>query len=96
MLMKKPAADEPETGQRSRREWRRAGRRSSPVDAGEYANSRWELSAVLDNLTFAGERIIAWYVAPPQMWSFRAHGDGEAFIEDQAAQLAELVGTVGS
>ena len=53
----------------------------------------WALTGVLDNVTFAGDRMIAWYLADPQTWSFRSVPEGEALIRDNAAVLAELVGT---
>ncbi len=53
----------------------------------------WKLREVRDNVTVTtGGRLTAWYLADPQMWSFRSVADGEALIEAQAVQLAELVG----
>src|SRR4029453_14655588 len=48
------------------------------------------------HVTFSGkgsDRMIAWYLADPQTWSFRSIDEGEGLIYDQALQLAELVGT---
>lgn len=57
---------------------------------------KWALSAVVNNVTFSGggaDRMIAWYLADPQTWSFRSVVEGEQLIYDQAATLSELVGT---
>ena len=57
---------------------------------------KWALSAVVNNVTFCGagaDRMIAWYLADPQTWSFRSIAEGEQLIYDQAATLSELVGT---
>ncbi|MBO0842039.1 MAG: ATP-binding protein [Nocardioides sp.] len=52
----------------------------------------WALNEVRGHLTLTNDRIIAWYLAEPQTWSFRAHADLEALITDQASQLADLMG----
>lgn len=68
--------------------WLGGGGRKKPDS---YASRDWALETVVDNLTFAGDRVIAWYLLEPQMWSFRPDHDAEHFIETHAAQLANLV-----
>jgi AAA-like domain len=70
----------------------RGRRPSSAPDSGRTRPEAWQLKAVVNHVTFAGDRMIAWYLADPQTWSFRSVAEGEALIRDQAAQLAELVG----
>ena len=51
---------------------------------------------MVNNVTFSGagaDRMIAWYLADPQTWSFRSVAEGEQPNYDQAATLSELVGT---
>ena len=70
--------------------------RSSASKATTGRKDRWALSAVVNNVTFSGagaDRMIAWYLADPQTWSFRSVAEGEQLIYDQAATLSELVGT---
>jgi hypothetical protein len=52
----------------------------------------WAVQEVRQNLTFTGDRIIAWYLAEPQNWSFRAVSDVEELISSQATQMAALTG----
>jgi hypothetical protein len=52
----------------------------------------WELNEVRQHLVFTRDRIIAWYLAEPQNWSFRAVADVEDLIATQATQLAALTG----
>jgi hypothetical protein len=54
--------------------------------------SSWELSEVRDNVTFTGDRMIAWYLASEQTYSFRTVREIEDLIRNQASQLAKLVG----
>ncbi|GAB3469705.1 ATP-binding protein [Kineococcus endophyticus] len=53
----------------------------------------WALESVVNHLTFTKQRMIAWYLADPQQWSFRPTAEGEQLIEANAGQLAELVGS---
>lgn len=54
---------------------------------------KWALSAVVQHVTFADERMIAWYLADPINWSFRSVAEGEDLIRSQAVRLAELFDT---
>jgi len=82
------------------------GRRSVGRPIGSSTNNKragssgrrdkWALSAVVNNVTFCGagaDRMIAWYLADPQTWSFRSIAEGEQLIYDYAATLSELVST---
>ncbi len=53
---------------------------------------KWALSRVENHVTFAGDRMTAWYILDPQMWSFRSIADGESLIVSHASQVSELVG----
>jgi hypothetical protein len=60
----------------------------------------WKIRAVVNHVTFVGDgtalaenRMIAWYVADPQQWSFRSVAEGESLIYSAAVQLSELVDT---
>lgn len=65
------------------------------MNTGKWA---WKLRSVSGNVTTHVEgltdkhRMIAWFLAGPQMWSFRSGEDKEGLIEAQAGQLAELTG----
>ena len=80
---------------------KREKRDKRPAPVGDQAQHRgrqddWALRAVVNHVTFSGkgsDRMIAWYLADPQTWSFRSVEEGEGLIYDQAVQLAELVGT---
>ena len=70
--------------------------RSSAAKSTAGRKDKWALSAVVNHVTFCGagaDRMIAWYLADPQTWSFRSVAEGEQLIYDQAATLSELVGT---
>lgn len=69
------------------------GRRKPALDG-------WGLRAVVRNVTFIGgstgmgdDRMIAWFLADPQQWSFRSVGEGEAMIRAAATQMSDLVGS---
>lgn len=76
-----------------------------PRSLGTYAptpktKTGWRLRSVVDHVTFVGgdgvtseDRMIAWYVADPQQWSFRSQQEGAGLITDQAATLAQMIGT---
>lgn len=84
---------EPE--QASSKRGRPVGSASKPKDL-PGRREKWALSAVVNNVTFCGagaDRMVAWYLADPQTWSFRSIAEGEQLIYDQAATLSELVGT---
>lgn len=72
---------------------RKAVGRTSPSGK---AKSTWRLASVVDHVTFAGaggeQRMVAWFLADPQQWSFRSQSEGRQLIMDQAETLAELVG----
>lgn len=60
----------------------------------------WRLRSVVDHVSFVGDggvmgedRMIAWYVADPQQWSFRSQQEGTSLIHDQATTLSKLIGT---
>ena len=72
---------------------RRAVASSVPVPRRPGRGDGWALTRVVDHVAFAGGRMTAWYLADPQTWSFRSVAEGEGLIRDQAAVLAELVGT---
>lgn len=61
--------------------------------AREHKPESWKLDGVRGHVTFAGERMIAWYLADPQTWSFRSVAEGEELILEAARVLADLVGT---
>ncbi|MGW5237855.1 ATP-binding protein [Monashia sp. NPDC004114] len=79
--------------------FRKGQERRAPVgDQAQYRGrlDDWALRAVVNHVTFSGkgsDRMVAWYLADPQTWSFRSVEEGEGLIYDQAVQLAELVGT---
>ncbi len=81
------------------RPFRKNEDRKTPVgDRAAYRGRRddWALRAIVNHVTFSGkgsDRMMAWYLADPQTWSFRSIEEGEGLIFDQAVQLAELVGT---
>lgn len=54
---------------------------------------RWALSAVDGNVTFAGGRMIPWFLADPQTYSFLSVAEGDQLIYDNAVTLAELTGS---
>ncbi len=64
-----------------------------PARSAAGKGDRWALTSVVNHVTFAGARMIAWYLAEPQTWSFRSVAEGEALIRSHAACLADLVGT---
>ncbi|MBC9822870.1 ATP-binding protein [Terrabacter sp. MAHUQ-38] len=77
---------------------KREERRTPVGDRAQHQGRQddWALRAVVNHVTFSGkgsDRMIAWYLADPQTWSFRSIEEGEGLIYDQAVQLAELVGT---
>lgn len=85
-------------GRRGPRPAAPAGRVAPPRS--KKSRDDWRLRAVVDHLTFVGDggvlgedRMIAWYVADPQQWSFRSVAEGESLIYSGASHLAELVGT---
>lgn len=97
MLFKKKSHDEPGTT-RSARHAAAVGRTRKVKE--EKNTDDWAISAVVNHVTFVkdpgmlGEdRMIAWYVADPQQWSFRSVAEGEAMIQAAASQLSDLVGT---
>lgn len=49
-------------------------------------------TAVDGNLLTASGRVSAWFVLPPEPWSFRPEGERAAAITAHAARLAQLVG----
>lgn len=83
-----PGFEKPKPGRKS--VFGRGGDDSKGVH--QPRGDKWALEEVRGHLTFTNDRIIAWYLAEPQTWSFRAHADLEALITDQASQLADLVG----
>lgn len=65
-----------------------------PAPREESPGEGWGLRSVVDHVTFIGgsDRMIAWYLAEPQTWSFRSREEGTSLIMSQASTLAELVG----
>lgn len=76
---------------------------SSTVGAHSPLKSRktgWRLRSIVDHVAFVGDggtlgedRMIAYYVADPQQWSFRSQQEGTGLIQDHAATLSQLLGT---
>lgn len=98
MLFKKKNEDDPGTARRAGRHHASLGRTRRVKE--QKRPDDWALSAVVNHVTFVSEpgmlgedRMIAWYVAEPQQWSFRSVAEGEAMIRAAAAQLSDLVGT---
>ena len=74
----------------------RGGRGKDRASTSKGHRDSWQLQAVVNNVAFCGagaDRMTAWYLADPQTWSFRSVAEGEQLIIDQAATLAEFVGT---
>lgn len=95
---KQPRVDEPAGASRSSRHGKPVGRTRRVVES--KAPDDWALSAVVNHVTFTSDpgmlgddRMIAWYVAEPQQWSFRSVAEGESMIRAAAAQMSDLVGT---
>jgi hypothetical protein len=52
-----------------------------------------QLREVVDNLTFTGSTVTAWYSVPEQVWAFRPDSDREMYLTAVAEQFAGLAGT---
>ena len=97
------AEDETETESRAARRKRPAKKSRSSLGAFApevKAKRDWRLRSVVDHVAFVGDgktlsedRMIAWYVADAQQWSFRSQQEGNGLIVEQASTLAKLVGT---
>lgn len=98
MLFTRKRADDDLPVSRSSRHAKPLGRTRRVKD--ERASDDWAISAVVNHVTFTSDpgmlgedRMIAWYVAEPQQWSFRSVAEGESMIQAAASQLSDLVGT---
>lgn len=96
MLFKKKSERSPKVTRSARHA---ATGRTRPIKD-EKGTDDWALSAVVNHVTFASapgmlgeDRMIAWYLAEPQQWSFRSVAEGESMIRAAAAQLSDLVGS---
>lgn len=73
---------------------RRGVGRTAPIK--RKGKRQWQLSSVVDHVTFAGsgsdQRMTAWYVADSKTWTFLSQGEARQIIEDHAETLAELMG----
>ena len=82
------SVDQARSGRRSRLK----GRHEADVHGRRGRAERWQLSTCVNHVAFAGDRMIAWYLAEPQTWSFLSVPEGEGLIRAHATQLAQLVG----
>ena len=66
---------------------RRQARQRDPVRGTGLA-----AEAIAGNLVFARDQVTAWYVLPPQRWSFRSAAERTALAEAMTTRISKLAG----